>query len=238
MVVSSNNNYLSIREQILIEFEHISDFVWKSHNLIVKEKERENEIYDLISKGSEDLLEIADKRWEYESFKIDKVFPYLINVSNLFTIISVLEHNLLKLAKIVEKIDNSIMLEKISGSGINKLFKYFRQLNINLETIDKFTQIQASIKIRNSFFHASGILIWSKDNIELLNIIKNKTYYTKGFGDSFDNDDAEKWNIKIKESDLGEYLELTHYYTFSLTGYVRDFLKELCHILGDKYEQS
>ena len=145
MVVSSNNNYLSIREQILIEFEHISDFVWKSHNLIVKEKERENEIYDLISKGSEDLLEIADKRWEYESFKIDKVFPYLINVSNLFTIISVLEHNLLKLAKIVEKIDNSIMLEKISGSGINKLFKYFRQLNINLETIDKFTQIQASI---------------------------------------------------------------------------------------------
>ena len=41
MVVSSNNNYLSIREQILIEFEHISDFVWKSHNLIVKEKDAE-----------------------------------------------------------------------------------------------------------------------------------------------------------------------------------------------------
>ena len=72
----------------------------------------------------------------------------------------------------------------------------------------------------------------------LFRSIKNKTYYTKGFGDSFDNDDAEKWNIKIKESDLGEYLELTHYYTFSLTGYVRDFLKELCNVLSDKYEQS
>ena len=239
MIVSSNNNYSSIEEQILIEFQHISDFIWKSHNLISQEKEREDTIYDLYtSEGSDNLLEITDMRLKYESFKIDKVFPYLINISNLFTIISILEYNLLKLAKTVEKLDNSIMLENINGSGINKLFKYFRQRNINLETIDKFTQIQASIKIRNCFFHANGMLMWSKDNIELLNIVKNKTYYTKGFGDNFDNDDAKKWNIKIIESDLGEQLELTHYYTFMLTGYVRDFLKELCHILGDKYEQS
>ncbi|MCT7604786.1 UTP--glucose-1-phosphate uridylyltransferase [Aliarcobacter butzleri] len=239
MVVSSNNNYSSIEEQILIEFEHISDFVWKSHNLISQEKERENKIYNLYtSEGSNNLLEIANMRWEYESFKIDKVFPYIINTNNLFTIISILEHNLLKLAKIVEKLDNSIRLENINGSGINKLFKYFKQRNINLETIDKFTQIQASIKIRNCFFHASGILMWSKDNTELLNIVKNKTYYVKGFGDNFNNDDAKEYNIKIKESDFGEQLELTHYYTFILTGYVRDFLKELCHILGDKYEQS
>lgn len=239
MIVSSNNNYSSIKEQILIEFGHISDFVWKSHNLIDQEKEREDEINNLyITKGFDYSLEIAAQRWEYESFKIEKVFPYLINVSNLFTIISILEHNLLKLAKIVEKLDNSIMLKNVSGSGINKLFKYFRQRNINLETIDKFTQIQASIKIRNSFFHASGIFTWSKDNIELLNIIKNKTYYVKGFGDNFNNDDNEKYNIKIKESDLGEHLELTHYYTFNLTGYIRDFLVELCSVLSDKYEQS
>lgn len=239
MVVSSNANYSSIEEQILKEFEHISDFVWKSHNLISQEKEREEKLYDLYaSEGSDNLLEIANMRWEYESFKIDKIFPYLINVSNLFTTISVLEHNLLKLAKTVEKLDNSVMLENINGSGINKLFKYFRQRNINLETIDKFTQIQASIKIRNCFFHASGLLSWSKDNIELQNIVKNKTYYTKGFGDNFDNETTKKWNIKIKKSDFGEQLELTHNYTFVLTGYIRDFLKELCHVLGDKYEQS
>lgn len=237
MVVSSNNNYTSIEEQILIEFEHISDFIWKSHSLISQEKDREDEIYNLYtSEGSNNLLEIADLRWEYESFKINQIFPYLINSSNLFTIISILEHNLLKLAKIVEELDSSILLENINGTGINKLFKYFRRRNINLEKIDKFAQIQASIKIRNCFFHASGILVWSKDTIELQNIIKNKTYYTNGFGASFNNEEAKKWDITIKESDLGQQLELTHNYTFILTSYVRDFLKELCHILGDKYQ--
>lgn len=236
-MVVSNNNYSSIEEQILKEFEHISDFIWKSNNLISQEKEREDKLYDLYaSEGSDNLLEIANMRWEHESFKIDKIFPYLINVGNLFTIISILEHNLLKLAKIVDKLDNSVMLENINGSGINKLFKYFRQRNINLETIDKFTQIQASIKIRNCFFHASGLLSWSKDDIELQNIVKNKTYYTRGFCDNFDDETAKKWNIKIKTLDMGEQLELTHNYTFILTSYVKDFLRELCHVLSGKYE--
>ena len=237
MVISSNQNYNSIEKQIIMEFQHISDYVWKSHKLISLEQEREENIYKLYSDtDNEDALEIANIRWELEEFKRNQVFPYLINVSNLFSTISILEHNLLKLAKVIENIDNSILLQDINGTGINKLFKYFRKRNINLDKIKRFQQIQASIKIRNCFFHASGVLKWSKDSTELQNIIKNRTYYVKGLGDNFTSEDTKEWDIKIKESEFGEQIEITHNYTFMLTAYVRDFLQELCQILGNKYQ--
>lgn len=235
MVINSKRSYSSFEEQISEEFEHIIDFVWKSNRLISEEKEREEKIYSMYEKTSDKNMVIANLRWKYESFKINKVFPYLTNVSNLFTLISILEHNLLKLAKEIEKRDSSLLLQDIRGTGIKKLFEYFKKKSINLENVDFFKQIQTSIKIRNCFFHASGVLLWSKDDIELRNIVKNKTFFDKELRENPDVTNDKDWIITIVESDYGQQLQLTHNYTFILSSYIKDFLTSLCRFLGEKY---
>ncbi|AHJ12953.1 hypothetical protein [Sulfurospirillum multivorans] len=234
MVINSERKYSSIESQIDEEFMHISDFIWKSNYLILEEKKREKEIYSMYEEAAIDMI-TANLRWEYESFKINKIFPYLTNVSNLFTLISILEHNLLKLAKELESRDSSLLISDIRGVGINKLFEYFKKKNINLEKVTLFKQIQASIKIRNCFFHASGVISWSKDDIELKNIVKNKLYFDQEFREKPNIKNNKEWIISIVKSDYGQQLQLTHKYTFILSSYIKDFLKELCRVLSEKY---
>lgn len=236
MVINSEKLYSSIESQIEEEFVHISDFIWKSNRLIVEEKKREEEIYSICESSLSADMIVANLRWEHESFKINKVFPYLTNVSNLFTLISILEHNLLKLAKEIEKRENSLLINDIKKTGLNKLFEYFRKKGVVLEKVTLFKQIQASIKVRNCFFHASGVISWSKDATELNNIVKNKLYFDKKDKENPQINTNQEYIISIVESDFGQQLQLTHNYTFILSIYIKDFLKNLCCILGEKYE--
>jgi len=235
MVINSERKYSSIESQIEEEFMYISDFIWKSNYLILEEKKREKEIYNMYEEASIDMT-TANLRWEYESFKINKIFPYLTNISNLFTLISILEHNLFKLSKELENRDSSLLISDIRGAGINKLFEYFKKKNINLEKVTLFKQIQASIKIRNCFFHASGVISWSKDDIELKNIVKNKLYFDQEFREKPNIKNNKEWIISIVKSDYGQQLQLTHNYTFILSSYIKDFLIGLCRVLSEKYE--
>ncbi|OHE08377.1 MAG: hypothetical protein A3J96_05860, partial [Sulfurimonas sp. RIFOXYC2_FULL_36_7] len=217
MVINSEKNYSSIESQIEEEFTHISDFIWKNNRLILEEKKREEKIFSMYRKTSSDDMIAATFRWKYESFKINKIFPYLTNVSNLFILISILEHNLLKLAKEIEKRDNSLLINDIKRTGLSKLFDYFRKKGVNLEKVTLFKQIQASIKIRNCFFHASGVISWSKDDIELKNIVKNKLYFDNKEKENPRINTDQEWVISIVESDFGQQLQLTHNYTFILS---------------------
>src|SRR3989339_826794 len=198
MVINSEKNYSSIESQIEEEFTHISDFIWKNNRLILEEKKREEKIFSMYRKTSSDDMIAATFRWKYESFKINKIFPYLTNVSNLFD--------------------------------------YFRKKGVNLEKVTLFKQIQASIKIRNCFFHASGVISWSKDDIELKNIVKNKLYFDNKEKENPRINTDQEWVISIVESDFGQQLQLTHNYTFILSNYIKIFLKDLCCVLGKKYE--
>ena len=236
MVINSEKTYSSIESQIEEEFVHISDFIWKSNRLTLKEKQREEEIYNIYARSSDADMTVANLRWEHESFKINKVFPYLTNVSNLFTLISILEHNLFKLAKEIEKRETSLLIKDIRKTGLNKLFEYFRKNGVILEKVTLFKQIQASIKIRNCFFHASGVVSWSKDAIELNNIVKNKFYFDKKDKENQQINNNNEYIISIVESDFGKQLQLTHNYTFILSSYIKDFLQDLCCVLGEKYE--
>ncbi len=236
MVINSEKKYSSIELQIEEEFVYISDYIWKNNRLILEEKKREEKMYNMCEKSSSADMDIANLRWEHESFKINKVFPYLTNISNLFTLISILEHNLFKLASEIEKRDNSLLIKDIRKTGLNKFFDYFRKKGISLEKVSLFQQIQASIKIRNCFFHASGVISQSKDDVELKNIVKNKLYFNKKYKDNPRINTDKEWIISIVESDFGEQLQLTHNYTFVLSLYIKDFLKDLCVVIGDKYE--
>jgi hypothetical protein len=81
-----------IAESAYREFSNAADYVWKTPRFI--EKEYNDELEKLP-----DDEELARLRWRLESTKLKHVFPFLLATGNLFSVTSLFETYLLRLAK-------------------------------------------------------------------------------------------------------------------------------------------
>ena len=216
--------YRELSTRIFLEFNDVADYFWKSPRLL--EHETNVEAQKIQEYFSDDPRR-ANLRWHMEYGKIRTVFPYLIALGNMFSVMSVFESYLLIVSFNLEK-DTGVKVNSISGRGIGRLFTYLRTVNIEVENIDLFHQIDAAIKIRNCLLHASGILTWSKEGKEIRRIQRSGTYLSKEhrlrrkkMGGKYDE-------LRIVESGFGDRIEIENEYVFVLTSYMRDYLVHLC----------
>ena len=169
------DKYDTISTNILAGFYDIADYFWKSPRLLEHETKLESQ------KTKDYFLHDARRgnlRWQIEYERIKSVFPYLISLGNMFSVMSVFESYLLVVSSNLE-MDTGEKMESISGIGIRRLLGYLRVIGIDVETIDLFHQVDASIRIRIYILHASGILAWSKEEKEVRRIQISGTYLSR-----------------------------------------------------------
>ncbi len=174
-------------------------------------------------------VKYAKLRRRFESNKLNNVFPYLISVGNIFSVMSLFESYLLILSIEIEK-NTGMHVKSVSGNGINRIFTYFRSAGLEIEAINLFQQIMAAIKIRNCLSHASGMLSWSKEEVELKRIQKSGTYPSREHREMRKNNGGEFDEVKIVNSGFGERLQVDNMYAFVLTSYLRDYFIGACQL--------
>jgi len=195
-----DNKYESIAYNASIEFSDAADYFWKSPKLI--EHETKIEVEKIKTYFTNDD-EHAKLRWKIESFKLKNVFPYLIAVGNMFSIMSLFETYLLIISREIEK-KNNIKINSINGNGINRIYKYLRQSGVNVDELPYYHQINAAIKIRNCLSHASGTLSWSNDASELRRLIKSGNYFSKDHRERRIKNNSELYEVKIVSTEFGD----------------------------------
>jgi hypothetical protein len=208
------------------EFVDVSDYVWKSHRLIDHEKELELSKLDAYFPNQPDYQK---SRWELESNKFENTFPYLISVGNLFSVLSLFESYLLLLASELE-LDAKVSLSATSGQGVTKLFKFMKSLGVDFEQIALYEQIQAAIRIRNCFAHASGMLSKSRESHELRRLQVTGSYLSREHRIRRIELCREFDEIRITSSYLGDRLRLDNQYCHVLCSYLQTFFVELCDV--------
>ncbi|MFZ3091064.1 MAG: hypothetical protein WA240_10650 [Nitrospirota bacterium] len=216
--------YRKIADRAYREFTDVADYIWKSPRLIEHETKLEVQKLKNYFPNSE---EHAKLRWHFESNKLNSVFPYLIAVGNTFSIMSLFESYLLIVAIELKK-DTGIRTTSVSGSGINRIFNYFRSGGIDLEAIEPFHQIMAAIKIRNCLSHASGMLSWSKEEAELKRIQRSGMYLSKDHRVLRKKNGRDFDEVRITNSGFGERIQVDNMYAFVLASYLRDYLIGVC----------
>ena len=143
-----------------IEFEGVSDYIWKDPRLIEHETELELQKLPLYFPNDP---QIAALRWHRESEKLTRVFPYLIAAGNLFSVVSLFESYLLLLGGNLQN-HSGIPLDSVKGQGATRLFNYFKKIiKLPPDAVPLYEQVQAAVKIRNCLAHASGMLAWSRE---------------------------------------------------------------------------
>lgn len=223
-MVATSDKLKELAERAYREFTDVSDYIWKSPRLI--EHETELEVKKLHTYFPNDQKH-AKIRWHFESNKLNSVFPYLIAIGNLFSVMSLFEAYLLLLASELEK-RTSIPTKSARGQGVNRLFNYFKDIGINLDQVEPYAQVEAAIKIRNCLTHASGLLTWSIEKQELKRLQKSGTYLSKEHRSLRKNKGGEYDEVRIVTSGLGERLQVNNEYAFVVSGYLRDFFIGLC----------
>jgi hypothetical protein len=215
-----------IADRAYREFTDVADFIWKSPRLIEHETKLEARKLKEYFPNDEKLAKL---RWHFESNKLNSVFPYLISVGNMFSVMSLFESYLLILSLEIEK-NTGMHVTSVSGNGINRIFNYFRNVGLEIEAIDLFHQIMAAIKIRNCLSHASGMLSWSKEEVELKRIQKSGMYLSREHREMRKHNGGKFDEVKIVNSGLGERLQVDNMYAFVLASYLRDYFIGACQL--------
>src|SRR5262249_19559884 len=172
-----------------------------------------------------------------ESNKLESLFPYLIAVGNLFSVVSIFESYLLLLSGKLQE-HTSVAISSSKGQGVARLFNYLRSLDIVAGKLPLYEQIQAAIKIRNCLAHASGMLPWSRDEKELRRLTVSGTYLTKEHRDMRHAQGGVYDEVVVSESPLGDRLQVTNEYSHIVAYYTRKYLIDLCGTASQKCGQA
>jgi hypothetical protein len=211
------------------DFSNTADYIWKSPRLIEHETALEIQKLKDYYPNDPDSKRI---RWQFEKRKLSSVFPHLIAIGNLFSVLSLFEMYLLLLANELSKV-TSVNVKDTQGQGVYRMLKYLRNIGINTNDLEYYYEIQAAIKIRNCLIHISGFIDWAKDGDEIKRLCKNGSYLNKihrqrriEIGDKFDE-------VELVPTKNGARLEINNNYSFIVTSYLRDYFLNLCKSAQD-----
>jgi hypothetical protein len=210
----------------LHEFDDVADYIWKSPRLIDHEDKLERRKLEIHFPGRPDMAKL---RWDHESRKLTSVFPYLIAVGNLYTVLSLFENYLLLLHQLAKK-QIVVAEDLIRGQGATRCFNYFKESGIAIASINLYEQVQAAMRIRNCMVHAAGILSSSRETTELRRIQSKKIYLDP----ELRKKPIEDEEVSIYKTTLGERLQITNSYSHLLCSYSRDFFINLCKAIDEK----
>lgn len=160
-----------------MEWHDISDYVWKSSSLIWHERKLEESKIEASDTSLASVRELIAHRAAIHDRRWNHTYPFMIGSGALFTVLSIFESYLLSLAVIADKLYGGLNITK--GNGSEKLFRYFRSLNISPDSIIYYEQIKSAQKIRNCLTHAGGDLRLAKDEAELRRIVENRTFVSR-----------------------------------------------------------
>lgn len=226
--VLANNGLIhceKITKEIIKEFGYLGDCIWKSPDVIKNAKEREQNIIDELV--IENRIDIASLRYFEESEKLNYTFPKLIATGNLFSLLSLFESYIYRLAFLIhDKKNKNTDIKKYLGKGVSNLLNYIEKYVPQTKKINLYSQIEASIKIRNCLVHAHGFIDWLKDERsreELQRIILSKQYLTDTHKKS-----STRSSVNILDCSVGKQVQINNDYVFTLSTYARNFLLELC----------
>jgi len=220
---SASDLFDDFADGVIRAFSDITDFFWKSPSLI--ETQEKIELEKLRDYYSPEASVTRDLRWQGESRKLYHVFPFLLATGNLFTIVSLFEVHLLYLAKLVENHHTAMLSQTQAEQGVRKVLKYLRQVGADPSQLVLWPQVDAALKIRNCFMHASGLLAWAREEQELRRIVQSRTYYSR---EQRQKNKKKSLIVAIAETPLGDRIQITNEYPWWLTIYFRDYLVELC----------
>ncbi|HCG5532412.1 TPA: hypothetical protein NJ015_004675 [Vibrio parahaemolyticus] len=211
---------IKLVESAYDEFCDASDFIWKTPRFIDTEREEELAKLPVYFPSSPDL---AAKRWLIESKKIEGSFPFFMSRGNLFSIASLYESYLLLLVKEIE-VKTGTKFSDARGQGMTKINNYFRMVKLDYKSIDLYKQVDAAITIRNTLFHANGVLDWCKKPNQVRSIVHNKSFLSS----QHRVNDPKSECVIISKTNLGERLEIVNYYSYLASIYFRDYFVRLC----------
>jgi len=210
-----------LAESAGFEFYYAADFFWKAPSLLKQQKSIEiSKLFEYFPTDVESRRE----RWQHESRKLEKTFPFLMATGNLYTITSLFEVYVLRLLHIVEKHCNK-SLKEIRGQGIQRYFLYLHSIGVETTDLPLWPQVDAAIKIRNCLMHASGILSSSRDEKELRRITASGTFLTSEHRRKRGQAPEE---VRIIRDDNGDRLQVANDYAWLLSAYFRDYFLDLC----------
>jgi hypothetical protein len=214
------------------EFGDALDYIWKSPRLIESETKLEAKKLDAYfpssrkkEKGSV-LGLLREARWILENNKLTGVFPYLMATGNLFASTSLFETYCLMLCKQIEK-RTQASLDGSKGMGISRLFNFMSASGIKVERVSLRQQIDAALTIRNCLFHASGLLVWSREEDKLRKIVAGRTYLPADIRANYKKLKKPFDEVAITKGPLGERLYIKNHYAFLATAFLRDHFCEL-----------
>lgn len=214
-----------LRARAQAEFNEAADYYWKAPNLIEHELVVEFEKLDEYFPNDS---QARRWRWEHETRRLYRVFPFLIGTGNLFSVLALFEVLLLQLGSMLEA-DGGPKLADTTGHGAGRLLAYFRKRGIPVQDLDPWHQVQAGIKIRHCFTHSSGFLAHSREAPELRRIVASKTYLRS---DHRPKGDAPDWGDKTAVLIVGtgplERLQIGTHYAWLIAAYLRDYFDALC----------
>ncbi len=199
-------------------FDDTLDFIWKAPEFIALQEQIEQR------KLEEECDDIRGFRWALESRKLYRVFPMLMATGNLFTSTSLFEIYLLQLAKVLEMRTG----QPINGrnQGVTRYLDYLRSLRVDTSAPALWPQVNAALKIRNCLMHASGLLTDSRDRVDLQRIVSGKIYLSTRHRSR--SVEEEGHMVAILHTPFGERLQITNYYAWLQTSYLRDYFLDIC----------
>lgn len=231
MFPGGNEDLAGLIESASLDFDYAADYVWKVPRFLEGEMRREREMLRSFPRGSTTW----QFRRHHEFLKLRSVFPSLIARGNLFSILSLLESYIVRLAVLAEQ-ELKRPLAGAKGQGLGRGLAYLRGLGCRPEGLPLWPQIHAALKIRHSLMHTNGVLLHCRDEKELRRLESSECYLVPAHrAKGRTRDHLLVW---ITESPFGERLQVSNTYAFLVSAYCRDYFMSLCEHVSPRLERG
>jgi hypothetical protein len=210
------------RDIAVWDFNELADYLWKSPSFIEAQRMREGMV------GKKPTQRPHPLRWALEVRKLYLVFPSILAGANLFATVSLFELKILDLARLLVR-GGRLTQPEGPIDGLARTLRHFYDAGIRGANSEPAAQAMAAIKIRNAVAHAGGILDRSRNAEELRRIVATRSFLIdRHRGAKHDPADPNSPNVAVMDTPIGRQLVITNGYPWILSGYLRDFLVELC----------
>jgi len=230
--------------EIYLEFNHLSDYIWK-FNLQIDEL-RTIELEKLESYFPNDP-EMQAARWHNESQKLDYFFPVALNYSFIVLVFITIEARLMKACDLITEFKGlPIRAKDMAGNGFERYMSFLTKMaGVSREKLTIWNQISKFSIIRNCIVHTSGFIEFSNDEKAIRSIIQDRSYFSSEHSEhKVSIEKYEKENnvsirpVRIEKTDNGERLIIEIDYSHNICFYGRDFLMQVLKETGLPYVQQ